>query len=123
MRVLGMSVVVASMVLLAFGVGAAQPVAPLVTDWDQFFTVESQPVTAGRSAATVWNRSGWGASRIQLLVEGLDPAGQPVSQRVMWLGTDLPAGTSTHFETPMPAAASYRVRVFAFDLDLTSGPR
>ena len=124
MRVPGMTVALASLVLLTFGAGAAQPVSPLVTDWDRFFTVQSSPVTVGgRSVATIWNTSGWGASRIQLLVEALDAGGQPVSQRVIWLGTDLPAGTRTHFEAPVPAAASYRVRVFAFDLDLTSGPR
>lgn len=123
MRVLGMTVALASLVLVTFGPGAAQPVSPLVADWDQFFTVQSQPVMGGRSVATVWNSSGWGASRIQMLVEALDAGGQPVSQRVTWLGTDLPAGTRTVFEAAVPAAASYRIRVFAFELDLTSGPR
>jgi hypothetical protein len=104
-------------------VAAAQPVSPLIANWDQFFTVQSESEGGGRSLSTISNTSGYGASRIQLLVEALDAGGQPVSQRVVWLGTDLPAGTRTYFETPVPAAASYRVRVFAFDLDLTSGPR
>jgi hypothetical protein len=41
----------------------------------------------------------------------------------VWLGSDLPAGTEAQVDLPVTPAASYRVRVFAFDLDLAAGPR
>jgi hypothetical protein len=103
--------------LVTVAVGAAQPLTPLVVDWQQYFTVEQRP-----GAATIWNTSGWNAQRIQLLIEALDGAGQPTTQQVVWLGSDLPAGT--HADVDMPVSpAPYRVRVFAFNLDLSAGPR
>jgi len=97
---------------------AAQPLLPLVVDWDQYFRIDAES-TAPDGRATVSGRvsniSSWRADRIQLLVEGLDANGQPVTQRVVWLGTDLSAGMHGVFEVPVPTAASYRVSVFAFD--------
>jgi hypothetical protein len=42
---------------------------------------------------------------------------------VVWLGSDLAAGSHADIDVQMSPAASYRVRVFAFDLDLAAGPR
>lgn len=124
MRVLGTAVVVGSLMLIAFGADAAQPLSPLVTDWEHYFAVQSSSTASdGRSIGTIRNTSDWGASRIQLLVEALDGSGQPVSQRVVWLGADLPPGVQAPFGVPVPQGASYRIRVFAFDLGLTGGPR
>lgn len=110
--------------LVTVAAGTAQGLSPLVADWDQFFTIQSQSGTrGGRSMGIVWNRSNWSANRIQLLVEALDPAGQAIDQRVVWLGSDLAAGAYAYFDAPMPASASFRVRVFAFNLETTAGPR
>jgi len=58
----------------------------------------------------------YGMTRVQLLVEALDSQGAVIRQTVNWLGDDLGASTRTFFEVPAPGpAASYRVRVFAFD--------
>jgi hypothetical protein len=118
--------VVVAVVLLTVSAGAAQPLVPLIAEWDRYFTVRTG--TAGRDGrstggATVWNTSDWGAQRIQLLVESLDGSGQTVAQRVVWLGSDLPPGAHAYVAAPMPASASYRVRVFAFNLDTSAGPR
>ena len=101
---------------------AAAPLRPLVQGWEQWFRIDSEVTNrAGASMVrgTVWNTSTWPAKRIQLLVEGLDAGGQPVSQRDVWLGPDLPSGGHAFFEAPappsVPAAVSYRVSVFAFD--------
>jgi hypothetical protein len=88
-------------------------------NWASSFTIESQ-ATPQDGRALVWgtvtNTSGWRARRIQLLVEGLDATGQVVSQRVVWLGVDVPASSHAYFEVPVaPTSASYRVQVFAFD--------
>jgi hypothetical protein len=124
MRWLQTTLAVLALSLSTFGTGVAQPLSPLIVDWDRYFVVQSQPgVREGRTVATVWNTSLWNASGIQLLVEGLDGSGQPTSQRVVWLGSDLPAGTRADVDVPVSAAASYRVRVFAFVLDQAAGPR
>jgi hypothetical protein len=126
MRAARMIIVYLALLLVAVSTGAAQPLSPLIAEWDQYFSVHSRPVIRdGRSvgSGTIWNVSGWGARRIQLLVEGLDDNAQPVSQRVVWLGADLPAGSHAYFEAPLPTSTSYRVRVFAFNLETNGGPR
>jgi hypothetical protein len=118
MRRLGTIAALLVVMLLTASAAVAQPLRPLVIDWEQYFRVESQPVSRdGRSlvTGTVWNTATWGAKKIQLLVEGLDGNGQVVKQQVIWLGIDLAAGTHAYFEVPMPVSASYRVSVFAFD--------
>jgi len=123
MRRLGTTVAFIVLSLLTLGAGAAAAVFPLVANWDQYFSVQPDPAAGGRATGTIQNVSGFGATRIRLLVDALDGAGQSVDQRVVWLGVDLPAGAQAHFAAPVPAAASYRVRVFAFELELTGGPR
>lgn len=118
MRAVRTTIVFLGLLLVMASTGTAQPLSPLVVDWAQYFRVESRPVSrAGRSmvTGTVWNTALWDARRIQLLVEALDGNGQAVNQQVIWLGVNLAAGTHADFEVPMPAAASYRVSVFAFD--------
>lgn len=108
-----------ALLLLAVPTVEAQTLAPLVADWDRYFSVDSQAgARKGRPIVSGYltNTGMWGTKRIQLLVEGLDAAGNVVSQQVTWLGTDLGPGMRSYFEVPAPApAATYRVRVFAFD--------
>jgi len=107
-----------ALLTMAASAPAAERLYPLVSDWEQHFRVESQTTMREGKAlvtGTVWNTTNWGAKRIQLLVEDVDTGGTPVTQRVVWLGIDLPAGTHGYFEVPMPAASGYRVSVFSFD--------
>jgi hypothetical protein len=111
-------VVAAALLVVTASAQARDLLYPLVGDWDQYFRVESQATTReGKTlvSGTVWNTTNWGAKKIQLLVEGLDAGGAPVTQRVVWLGIDLGGGMHGYFEIPMPSAPSYRVSVFAFD--------
>jgi len=123
MRRLRTTVALIAFSLLPLGVGAAQPLAPLVVDWDRYFVVQPQPGMVQGRTVTIWNTSLWNASNIQLLVETLDGGGQPTAQRVVWLGSDLPAGNHASVDLPASATAPYRVRVFAFVLDMAAGPR
>ena len=38
-----------------------------------------------------------------------------ITQKVAWLGGDVPPSDSTYFEVPVQAAPNYRVSVFAYD--------
>jgi hypothetical protein len=107
-----------AMFTMATSVPAAERLYPLVIDWQEYFRIESQTtVRDGKTlvSGTVWNTSRWSATRIQLLIDGVDAGGTLVVQRVIWLGIDLAAGTRGAFEVPMPAASGYRVSVFAYD--------
>jgi hypothetical protein len=104
--------------LSAASLAAAATLTPLIAGWEQFFKIEWQAPVANGSPITgyVLNDAGFPATRIQLLVDGLDPGGQVVSQRVEWLGTSLTPGMRAYFEVRAPGPApTYRVRVFAFD--------
>jgi hypothetical protein len=95
------------------------PYTPLVLGWEQFFKVtwEASERNGRRYAdGYVFNDWGFTATRVQLLVDGLDSSGHIVSQRVSWLGQSIPPGSRVYFDVPAPQpAVNYRVSVFAFD--------
>ncbi len=124
MRVPG-SVVAGAGILALLGtspvsVAANTPLSPLVVTWQRYLSLDSQTAQVhGRTVVQGTVRNIWDTPtrRIQLLIEGLDASGTVVSQSVEWLGIDLTPGSHVYFEIPVkqPAAASYRVSVFAFD--------
>jgi hypothetical protein len=106
-------------VLMAVPLGAVERLTPLVAGWEQFFKLDWQVEDRGQQPL-VWGHlvNDWGmpASRIQLLVEGLDSSGALVGQKVAWFGSTLEPGMRAYFEVPVPwKAPTYRVSVFAFD--------
>jgi hypothetical protein len=110
---------IALLVLGAGGCGfSSQPLEPLVVGAQQFFTLEWQSSQRGGQRVVQGHiRNNWGlsAANVRLLVEGLEPPGRVVSQRIIWLGGQLTPGTRAYFETSIPPAPTYRVRVFAYD--------
>ena len=118
MRTLESALIVFTLAATLVNAAGAQSLQPLVVDWPQYFRVESEPsVQGGRSVVrgTIWNIALWRATKIRLLVDAVDADGRVTSQRVVWLGADLTAGTHASFEVPMPASPAYRVSVFAFE--------
>ena len=108
-----------SVVVTAHGV-AAQSLTPHIPGWERFFTVNWEPMERrGKPYLSGYIVSSYGvtATRVQLLVDSLDAAGQTVAQNVEWLGGgNLPGFSRTYFEVPVrERASSYRVSVFAFD--------
>src|SRR3989442_10652783 len=89
----------------------AEPLAPLVRGWEQFFTTDwrvserrHRPVMTGH----VVNAWGVPATRVQLLVEGV---------AVIWLGRPKTPGSRGSFEGPLSgAAAGHRGGGVAFGL-------
>ena len=97
---------------------SSQPLEPLVVGSQQFFALDWQTSRRGnQSVVQGYIRNNWGftAANMRLLVEALEPPDRLVSQRIIWLGGQLTPGTRAYFETAMPPATTYRVRVFAYD--------
>lgn len=98
----------------------AQPLAPTFPGWERYFSVSWEPIERrGQPYLAGYIVSSYGvlATRVQLLVDSLDASGKIVAQRVEWLGgSNLPGFSTTYFEVPIrEKAASYVVRVYAFD--------
>ncbi len=110
---------IAFLLLAVGGCGfSSQPVEPLVTGSQQFFSLEWQSSPRGNQRVVqgcIKNTWGLAAANMRLLVEALEPPDRLVSQRIIWLGGQLTPGTRAYFETSMPPAPTYRVRVFAYD--------
>ncbi len=113
------SALIALLLLAVSGCGfSSQPVEPLVTGSQQFFSLEWQASPRGNQRIVqgyIKNNWGLAAANMRLLVEALEPPDRLVSQRISWLGGQLTPGTRAYFETSMPPAPTYRVRVFAYD--------
>ncbi len=127
--------VLAAMVLIGGVAGCAStgttPAAPtrelhsILPGWERYFTINWQPDTqSGRRvvSGSVQNRYGATASRVQLLVEGLDDQGGILSQRVIWLGGNIGPFETVHFDVRVEPAANYRVTIFAYDQGRGGGP-
>jgi hypothetical protein len=91
---------------------------PLVVGWEQFFTITSETVQrAGqtRVAGYLTNESGFHASRMRLLIDGLDASGQITGQSVAWVPSPAPGPSGrVYFDEPAPAGVRHRVSVFAY---------
>ncbi len=109
----------ALVVLVAsLGTAAAAPLSPRVLGWEQYFKLEWGPAAETPAVVRGYIKNEWGfpARRIQLLVEGLDAAGQVTSQTIGWIHGDLTPGMRAEFSVPVTQAApTYRVSVFAWD--------
>ena len=91
---------------------------PMVVGWERFFVITTDVVQAGgrtRVTGTILNEFGFAATRVQLLIDGLDASGQVTGQSVVWLGQMLGPSGRGYFDVPAPAGVKFRVSVFAFD--------
>ena len=91
----------------------------LIYGWQDRFGLEwtADPETPQTRVVhgRVVSLSSIGADRMRLLVQASDGSGRPVAQRLVWLPTGVPGGTSVYFEVwGMPLAAQYRVTVWDF---------
>jgi hypothetical protein len=116
----------ATMLLCALGGCATtdtQPsasVASLAPNAQQWFSIEwsAEPDHDGERRLQGYVQSALGepANRVQLLAQALDASGNVVGQRLYWLPGVIPALGRVYFDIPkMPAAAQYRVTVWAYD--------
>jgi hypothetical protein len=80
---------------------------------DQYFRLEWSKT--GRTVnGYVYNSSNRRASRMQLLVEGVDASGKVFATTTTWV-RDVPPNNRAYFDVTVPDAPSYRVSVLTFD--------
>ncbi len=95
-----------------------QELRPFAVGWERFFTIDWQPgERKGQTVldGTVQSRFGASATRVQLLVEGLDENGRVIDQKVIWLGRSIGPFDRSPFSTPVTRSPKYRVSMFAYD--------
>jgi hypothetical protein len=98
----------------------AQRLTPLVLGWERFFSITSvETVQRGDKARVVGylaNEAGFKASRMRLLIDGLDDSGQIVGQSIAYVPSPNPGpGGRVYFDEPAPAGVRHQVSVFTYD--------
>jgi hypothetical protein len=107
-----------ALVLAAPAAVPARELQPLMRGWEQHFTVSWGAIQRrGRPEVEgyVDNRSPYRVGNVRVLVDSLDATGRIVDQRLSWILGEVGGGSRVYFEVPVTSAASYRVRVFAYD--------
>jgi hypothetical protein len=102
------------------GAGSLQPSATTTTaiqGWERYLQIEmAQAQPGGRVEGYVSSHYGTMLINVQLLAQALDANGNVLGQKVEWLGNSVPPLQRVYFRIPgLPAAAQYRVSVWAFD--------
>ena len=113
-----------SVLLLAPTAGAQNFAA---VGWEKFFTLDweagarrGRPVVRGHLV----NEYGAPATRIQLLVEGLDGAGAVVATTMAYVFSEVQPGGRAYFEVAAPGTTgTYRVSVLSFERIEAGGDR
>ena len=86
---------------------------------ERFFHVEwtarEEQSGMSRISGYVYNDYGEAAEDIELLITGLDSAGQPVSTAIEHLRDTVPARGRGFFDIQVPESPSYRVNVESFE--------
>jgi hypothetical protein len=107
-----------ALVLAAPAAVPARELQPLMRGWEQHFSVSWDAIQRrGRLEVEgyVDNRSPYRVGNLRVLVDSLDDTGRIVDQRLSWVLGEVGGGSRLYFEVPVTPAASYRVRVFAYD--------
>jgi hypothetical protein len=124
---MGRTALAACALLLASASAAHALLEPIVVDQEQIFEIswsigefEGRPQLSGR----IDNASFYSASKVQLLIDQVDPSGRIVGQQLAWLGVVLMPGERTYFDVAVPDRNSqYGVRVYAWVRGFGSRPK
>jgi hypothetical protein len=113
---------VASLVVLAAltaGAGSVSAAIYAQETLDRYFRIEYSVSPAATqtivSGYVYLERAGYGADRVQLLIERLDTAGKVIGTSTTWVLGGVPPGSRAFFSAKVEPAASYRVQVLSFD--------
>ncbi len=100
--------------MLATTVARPQPSALAERD----FRVEWELRRTARGsviAGYVYNVGGMAATKVSVLIEGLDASGRPVNSTIGHVIGTVPTFDRAYFEERVPEAASYRVSLLSFE--------
>ncbi len=111
---------IATLVILALALGTSQaghqPYAFAEGEHDFRVEWEQRQTRLGPAiAGYVYNDAGMPASKVSVLVEGLDGTGHPVTATIGYVGGTVPALSRAYFEVRVPTAVSYRVSISSFE--------
>ena len=113
---------VASLVVLAAltaGAGSVSAAIYAQETLDRYFRIEYNVSPAATqtivSGYVYLERAGYGADRVQLLIERLNAAGTVIGTSTTWVLGGVPPGSRAFFSAKVEPAASYRVQVLSFD--------
>ncbi len=110
-RVGGGALLVGMLALAGAVPQAAEIYAPQTLD--HYFRLEWSK-SGGSVNGYVYSSANRHAAHMQLVVEGLDSSGKVVTKTTTWV-RDVPPNNRAFFETTVPGAAAYRVRILSFD--------
>jgi hypothetical protein len=120
-----LAVAVLAMIPLAAGCTTAGGLVPsaatttTIVGWESWLRVDwtANARPGGHEIdGYVYSKHGTNIVNVRLLAQGLDASGNVVGQKVEWVQGVVPALQRAYFRIPnMPAAASYRVSVWAFE--------
>ena len=109
------------------GLTPSASVTTTVQGWERYFRLDwTGQATPGGMAIDgyIYNTYGSPAANVQVLAQALDSADQVIAQRIEWVPGVVPNFSRSYFKIPvLPAAAAYRVTVWAFDIVETDRPR
>lgn len=116
----GASAKIATFVILALTLGTnpARPRPYAFAGGERDFRVEWEQRQARRGPAIagyVYNDTGMPASKVSVLVEGLDGTGHRVTATIAYVIGTVPALSRAYFEARVPSAVSYQVSISSFE--------
>jgi hypothetical protein len=98
------------------GLTPSSSVTTAVQGWESWLRLEWTPPTGGVIDGYVYSMKGSPVINVSLLAQALDANGNVVGQKLEWVPGVVPALHRTYFRIPnVPAAAQYRVTVWAFE--------
>jgi len=103
----------------AAGVLPSDSVTTAIQGWEHWFRLDwaAQAKPAGSEIdGYIYNNYGASASNVQILAQGLDGAGNVVSQKIAWVQGTVPGFNRAYFRVAGLAPTDrYRVSVWAFE--------
>ena len=112
----------------SWGMVPSASVTTAVQGWERYFRLDwaAHATPNGQEVdGYIYNSYGAAAVNVQILAQGIDPAGNVVSQQLAWVHGPVPALNRAWFRVAGFAPADrYRVSVWAFDfIDSPRFPR
>jgi hypothetical protein len=116
--ILGLMAVTGCATLPGTPVYVGSGLQPLNVGWENYLSVTWEAGASGAGqlvSGYVRNTSPYDLANVRVLVEVLDAGGLVIEQRLRSIPGELRGGGRVYFDVPVPAAPSYRVRVFSYE--------